>query len=120
IGNVYALQTSQEWSIPLSDWIRGLSFRLPGDGDGKSSLATALATFGIIGVGATELIAYPYWCIEKGYAKFTGRPTDDTAWATRARGWMRVMHIDAFVSMIVYTIATIAFYVMGVAVLHRQ
>ena len=61
------------------------------DSDGKSPLATALATFGIIGVGATELIAYPYWCIEKGYAKFTGNARDDAAWAARARGWMRVM-----------------------------
>lgn len=120
IGNVYALQTSEQWSIPLEEWIHGLSFRLASDIDGKSSLATALATFGIIGVGATELIAYPYWCIEKGYARFTGRRSDDPSWAVRARGWMRVMLTDVFVSMVVYTIATIAFFVMGVAVLHRK
>ena len=24
------------------------------------------------GVGATELFMYPYWCVEKGYAQFTG------------------------------------------------
>ena len=120
LGNVYSLQMTEQWHIPLSEWIRGMSFGLPRDVDGKSSLATALATFGIIGVGATELISYPYWCIEKGYAKFTGQRTDDAAWAARARGWMRVMRIDAFVSMIVYTVATIAFFVMGVAVLHRK
>ena len=120
LGNVYALQTTEQWKIPLSEWVRGMSFSLPGDVDGRAPLATALATFGIIGVGATELIAYPYWCIEKGYARYTGRRTDDEEWATRARGWMRVMHIDVFVSMIIYTVATIAFFVMGVAVLHRK
>ncbi len=35
-------------------------------------IGTALATFGIIGVGAAELVVYPYWCLEKGYARFTG------------------------------------------------
>lgn len=120
LGNVYALQSTEQWSISLSGWLEGLSFSLPQDIDGRAPLGTALATFGIIGVGATELIAYPYWCIEKGYAKFTGVRSDDPAWAKRAAGWMRVMRIDAFLSMVVYTVATIAFFVMGVAVLHRK
>lgn len=80
----------------------------------------ALATFGIIGVGATELITYPYWCIEKGYARYTGWRSDDPSWAERARGWMRVMHWDAFISMIVYTVATVAFYLLGAAVLFSE
>ena len=33
---------------------------------------------------------------------------------------MRVMRIDAFLSMVVYTIATIAFYLLGATVLHRK
>jgi Mn2+/Fe2+ NRAMP family transporter len=99
--------------------VEGLKFSLP-SGSGTKGLATALATFGIIGVGASELVAYPYWCLEKGYARYTGLRTDDEAWAVRARGWMRVMHIDAFVSMLLYTIATLAFFIMGVAVLHRK
>ncbi|GAB4138197.1 MAG: Nramp family divalent metal transporter [Planctomycetaceae bacterium] len=120
IGNVFALQTTEEWHISMSQFMEGLSFQLPEATDGITPLATALATFGIIGVGATELIAYPYWCLEKGYAKYAGKRTDDEAWARRARGWMKVMHYDAFASMIVYTLATIAFYVMGVAVLYNE
>ena len=98
------------------------SFRLPPalEGAARSPLATALAAFGIIGVGATELIAYPYWCLEKGYARFTGPRSDSPVWAARANGWLRVMRWDAFVSMVIYTIATVAFYVLGAAVLHRQ
>jgi Mn2+/Fe2+ NRAMP family transporter len=86
----------------------------------RSPLATALATFGIIGVGATELIAYPYWCLEKGYARFTGPRNDAPQWAERARGWMRVMRWDACISMVIFTFATMAFYMLGAAVLHPQ
>ncbi|MFO0919561.1 MAG: Nramp family divalent metal transporter [Planctomycetaceae bacterium] len=116
IGNVFALQTTADWHIPASEFLEGLKFRLP---QGKEAIATALAVFGIIGVGASELIAYPYWCLEKGYARFAGRRSPDAAWAVRAKGWIRVMIIDALVSMVVYTIATLAFYLMGVAVLHN-
>lgn len=80
----------------------------------------AFAAFGITGVGASELFAYPYWCIEKGYARFAGPRTDDPAWAERARGWLNVMQLDAWFSMIVFTIATVAFYLLGAAVLHSQ
>jgi manganese transport protein len=94
---------------------QGLSFRLP---DFPGAVAAALAMFGITGVGAAELMAYPYWCIEKGYGRKTGRRDGSQAWLDRARGWMRVMRLDAWVSFGVYTVATIAFYLLGAAVLH--
>ncbi len=120
IGNVVSLQATDRWHIPLEEFLQGLSFSLPASDDAMSSLATALATFGIIGVGASELIAYPYWCLEKGYARFTGPRSSDEGWAVRARGWLHVMHYDAFASMVVYTVATLAFFLMGVAVLHSE
>ncbi len=120
IGNVISLQTSEVWSISTEEIIRGLSFGVPAASDGINPLLTALAAFGIIGVGASELIAYPYWCLEKGYARFTGPHSEDESWAIRAKGWMRVMKIDAFASMCIYTFATIAFFLMGVAVLHKE
>lgn len=120
IGNVVALQNTEHWHIPARALLKGLSFRLPEATAGVNPLTTALATFGIIGVGASELCAYPYWCIEKGYARFTGVRSADPAWAARARGWMRVMHFDAFTSMLIYTTATLAFFLMGVAVLYND
>jgi Mn2+/Fe2+ NRAMP family transporter len=123
VFTVFALQYHAEWAVQWSDLREGLSFRLPPALEGLSQwapLATALATFGIIGVGTNELITYPYWCLEKGYARFTG-PRDDTPeWVERAHGWLRVMRCDAMASMLVYTFATIAFYLLGAAVLHRQ
>ncbi|HUG55402.1 MAG TPA: Nramp family divalent metal transporter [Vicinamibacteria bacterium] len=91
----------------------GLHFRLPPQG-----LVTAVAVFGITGVGASELCMYPYWCVEKGYARFTGPRDGSAAWRARAAGWIRVMHIDIFVSMATYTLATVAFYLLGAGVLH--
>ena len=119
IGNFISLQTTQEWHISFDEILKGLSFGFPSAQDGIQPLATALATFGIIGVGASELVAYPYWCLEKGYAVHTGPHRDTEDWLRRAKGWLRVMHYDVFLSMIVYTTATVAFYLVGVSVLHR-
>ena len=116
VANVFALQTIDEWAVHWSDFTLGFSFQLPESG---SAVGTALATFGIIGVGANELIAYPYWCVEKGYARYAGAASSDAAWAKRAQGWLRVMRWDAWCSMVVYTFATVAFYLLGAAVLSR-
>jgi Mn2+/Fe2+ NRAMP family transporter len=91
----------------------GLRFRLPPQG-----LATAVAVFGITGVGASELVMYPYWCVEKGYARFTGPREDTPAWRARAAGWIRVMHVDIACSLATYTLATVAFYLLGAGILH--
>jgi Mn2+/Fe2+ NRAMP family transporter len=85
-----------------------------------AAIGAAFATFGITGVGATELYAYPYWCLEKGYARFSGVRSSDNDWVRRARGWIRVMYLDAWVSMIVFTVATVCFYCLGATVLHEQ
>ena len=129
IGNVLSLQFNSPFSIGLEEILGGLIPSLPPEGikppglpnwELKQPLATALATFGIIGVGATELIMYPYWCMEKGYARFVGPNTGEDSWKQRALGWIRVMKYDAFASMIIYTLATIAFFYMGVAVMHSR
>lgn len=93
----------------------GMKFQIPND---PAALAKAFAVFGITGVGASELFSYPYWCLEKGYARAVGPRSSDPGWAQRANGWMRVMHLDAWVSMIVFTLATVSFYVLGAKVLH--
>jgi Mn2+/Fe2+ NRAMP family transporter len=93
----------------------GLTFRIPPDG-----IPYAFAVFGITGVGATELFYYPYWCLEKGYARYVGYADGSPEWEHRAKGWIRVMYLDAWISMVVFTVSTVAFYMMGAAVLHPQ
>ncbi len=117
IVNLALLQSNSSWAVTLDDIVDGMRFRLPPNSD--TALVTALATFGIIGVGASEIIAYPYWCMEKGYARFTGPRDQSSNWASRAKGWMRVMRWDAWCSMVIYTFATLAFYLLGAAILGR-
>lgn len=110
---VIALQFTP-FAITPANLVEGFSFQLP------PSFTVAFAAFGIIGVGASELIYYPYWCLEKGYARHVGRPDGTRGWDERARGWMRVLSADAWVSCVIYTCATLAFYLLGAAVLHAK
>src|SRR6185369_5764118 len=91
----------------------GLKFHVPPGG-----LTRAAAVFGITGIGATEFFMYPYWCVEKGYARFTGTADGSAAWRSRAAGWVRVMQVDVACSMVIYTIATLAFYLLGAGILN--
>jgi Mn2+/Fe2+ NRAMP family transporter len=100
-------------ALTWDDLADGLSLQLPDAG-----LAIAVAVFGITGVGATELVMYPYWCIEKGYARYTGPRDGSPEWLSRARGWIRVMHLDITCSLAIYTVATVAFYLLGAGILH--
>ncbi len=108
---------SLQWSpyaITAANVAEGFQFKLP------ENFMTAFAAFGIIGVGASELIYYPYWCLEKGYAVNVGARDGTPEWTGRALGWMRVMRIDAWISFVIYTLATLAFYLLGAAVLHAK
>ena len=102
------------YHISADEVAHGLSFHLP------QNFVVAFAAFGIIGVGASELIYYPYWCLEKGYGRYLGAPDNSPAWIQRARGWLKVMQLDAWTSFAVYTGVTIAFYLLGAAVLHGK
>lgn len=110
-----ALLPATQHGFDWREMASGLSFQLPAD-----ALMAAFAMFGITGVGASELLAYPYWCVEKGYARYVGPRHEAADWVARARGWLGVMRLDAWVSMLVYTVATLAFYLLGAAVLHVE
>jgi Mn2+/Fe2+ NRAMP family transporter len=110
-----AMLSNTPYEYTLSDIWSGLQFKLPASG-----AAIALAVFGITGIGTTELAYYPYWCIEKGYARAVGAFDGTDSWYRRAKGWITTMHWDAFLSMIIFTILTLAFYILGASVLHSQ
>ena len=115
------------YALHWDDVLTGLRFDLP-----VGTVGIAIAAFGITGVGGDEIMYYNYWCLEKGYAHNTGprfvgndtAPIDDPpeaeGWLRRARGWINVMYWDALLSMVVYTLVTAAFYLLGAAVLHQR
>jgi len=111
---VFMLQNT-EYAISGGQIIEGLGFKLP-----KATVGFAIAAFGLTGVGGDEIVAYNYWCLEKGYARFTGSFEEGEEWRQRAKGWIKVMILDAILSMVVYTLVTAAFYLLGAAVLFKQ
>jgi len=116
LSTIVAMVTLQwtPYRVSAANVMDGLSFHMP------PTFTVAFAAFGILGVGASELIYYPYWCLEKGYARHIGARDDSPAWRTRAAGWLRVLHADAALSLVIYTGATVAFYILGAAVLHAR
>lgn len=116
ITTVIAVATLQStpYAITGSQIASGFSFQLP------ANVATAFGCFGLIGVGASELIYYPYWCLEKGYGRRLGPDDGTNEWQARAKAWLRVMRIDAWTSFVLYTSTTVAFYLLGAAVLHAK
>jgi Mn2+/Fe2+ NRAMP family transporter len=104
-----------DFAIGWPDIAEGLSLKLP-----RGTVGFAFAAFGLTGVGGDEILSYNYWCIEKGYARFTGNREDSRAWEKRARGWIRIMYMDAFLSMVVYTIVTAAFFLLGASILYER
>ena len=76
--------------------------------------------YGASGVAAGEIAAYTYWCVEKGYPSFVGGDRDAAGWTSRAKGWIRVVQTDVWVTLVVIlTCATLSFYFLGAGVLHR-
>jgi manganese transport protein len=107
--------TYTPYAISSSDLLAGLGLQLP-----REFVAVAIGAFGITGVASDEIIAYNYWCIEKGYAAYAGPRDDSDEWKRRARGWIKVMYLDATAAMVIYTLVTAAFYLLGAAVLHQR
>lgn len=114
VGMVFVIQNT-EFAWNFADIADGFRFQIA-----VGSMGVALSMFGLTGVGAGETTAYTYWCVEKGYAAWTGPRNESETWVKRARGWISVMKVDAWVSWVVYTLSTAAFYMLGAAVLHPQ
>jgi len=112
-----ALLQRTGYRITAPDLASGLTFSL-GDMPQEAAYAV-IALMGALGVSGVELVVYPYWIREKGYAKFLGSP-DSRGWRDRALGWARLLKIDAAVATIMATVITSAYFLLGAAVLFRQ
>ncbi len=110
--------------IRADEVLSGLTFSLGDDRQGAAYAVISL--MGALGVAANELFMYPYWVLEKGYARELGSPSPDSGgeiegdWTERARHWIRTIWLDAGLSTALATVATAAFFLLGAAVLYRQ
>ncbi|MCA9184982.1 MAG: Nramp family divalent metal transporter, partial [Planctomycetales bacterium] len=96
----------------------GMTFSL-GDGDRRAAAIAVVSLMGALGATANELFMYPYWLLEKGYARQVGSP-DDEGWVERARGWIRIMQLDVTACTLLATLATVGYFLLGAAVFHGR
>ncbi len=101
-----------EYQISWADVGSGFTFDLP-----IEYIGLALAVYGYTGVNSGETAAYTYWCIEKGYPTYIGSKEDDE-WVERAKGWIKVLQMDVWLTVVILTFATLPFYLLGAGVLH--
>ena len=108
------LMQGTEFRASVDDIVAGLRFEFP-----VEHVALAIGMYGATGVASSEIAAYTYWCVEKGYPSFVGGDHDDPGWVERAKGWIRVVQVDVWVTLAILTCATLAFFFLGAGVLHR-
>jgi Mn2+/Fe2+ NRAMP family transporter len=99
--------------LTAADLAAGFAFDFPAE-----HLVLALAVFGSTGVNAAEISSYIYWCAEKGYPGFIGGG-GEAARLERARGWIKVLQLDVWCTLVILTCATVPFYLLGAGVLHE-
>ena len=108
------LMQSTEFQATVENVVTGMQFEFP-----LEYLVLAIGMYGATGVASGEIAAYTYWCVEKGYPSFVGGDRSDPGWVDRAKGWVRVVQVDVWVTLVILTFATLAFYFLGAGVLYR-
>ena len=99
---------STDYQVSAAQVSSGLSFSFP-----SSYLPLALAVFGFTGISYGEIMAYTYWCLEKGYAENSGNNVEET------KHWIKTMQTDVWVTVFFITLGTLPFFVLGAGVLYN-
>ena len=99
---------STEYQVNLNQISEGLSFSFP-----TEHLPLALAVFGFTGISYGEIMAYTYWCLEKGYAENTGNDIEEK------KHWIKTMQTDVWVTIFFITLGTLPFFFLGAGVLNN-
>ena len=103
------------FSVSGADLWSGLGFSL-GDTEVRLAAFAVISLIGALGVSGAELVVYPYWVLEKGYGRHLG-PRDSKGWVERARGWIRMLKVDAGLATLLATVVTAAYFILGAAIL---
>lgn len=105
-----------EYRISGSEILSGLTFSF-GKHDVQLAAFAVVSLLGALGATGNELFMYPYWILEKGYARHVGS-ADDDGWLDRAKGWIRVLQVDVFVCTALATLTTLGYFLIGGAVFY--
>ena len=78
------------YSISSSQILSGFAFNFD-----ITHAGLALAVFGFTGISYGEIMAYTYWCLEKGYADHSDK-----------KNWIKIMQTDVWATVFFVTICT--------------
>ena len=98
---------STPYEISATQVLTGLNFALPFE-----YLPLALAVFGFTGISYGEIMAYTYWCLEKGYTQGNAEDIQET------KNWIRTMQTDVWITVFLITLGTLPFFFLGAGVLN--
>jgi Mn2+/Fe2+ NRAMP family transporter len=110
----FVLMQSTVYAVQWRDISQGFEFQFS-----SQYAVLALAAYGYTGVNSGEISSYTYWCIEKGYPARIGRNDGSQEWLNRAKGWLGILHLDIWITLVLLTCATIPFYFLGAGILHQ-
>ena len=99
---------STDFQVSVAQVSSGLSFSFPSE-----YLPLALAVFGFTGISYGEIMAYTYWCLEKGYAENSLNNVEETKY------WIKTMQTDVWVTVFFITLGTLPFFFLGAGVLYN-
>ncbi|GIT28434.1 MAG: hypothetical protein Ct9H300mP1_04800 [Planctomycetaceae bacterium] len=113
------LKPNPEYPLSMADVAKGMTFSLGDPLERSAVLFAVISLLGALGTTANEMFMYPYWILEKGYAQNLGS-ADDEGWVDRAKGWIKVLQVDAGVATLLATVITAAYFLVGCAILHKR
>lgn len=108
-----------EYPLTMADVTSGMTFSLGEPAQRGAILFAVISLLGALGTTANEMFMYPYWILEKGYGDNLGSP-DDEGWVDRAKGWIKVLQLDAGVATLLAGVITAAYFLVGCAILHKK
>ncbi|MEC7556872.1 MAG: Nramp family divalent metal transporter [Planctomycetota bacterium] len=108
-----------KYPLTMADVTSGMTFSLGEPAQRGAILFAVISLLGALGTTANEMFMYPYWILEKGYGDNLGSP-DDEGWVDRAKGWIKVLQLDAGVATLLAGVITAAYFLVGCAILHKK
>ncbi|XZE53798.1 hypothetical protein SH139x_005567 [Planctomycetaceae bacterium SH139] len=112
----FGLQSQPQFAISAGEIASGLTLRFPIAATGEPAFEIAWAACCLVGVGSLELVLFPYWC-QRHEPEPSVNATNEQA--DRSSRWKAWLHFNTWTSISFTTLATLAFYLLGAAILPR-
>jgi len=112
----FGLQSQPQFAITAGELASGFTFRFPLSPTGEPAFEIAWAACALVGVGSLELVLFPYWCQRHEPGPNAGATGEEAERSSRWNAWLQ---FNTWVAISLTTLATLAFYLLGAAILPR-